>query len=128
MKRKIIVLMDQEVMEFRPTVQIEDDASIVSSGDDHPINTTSSGNNDVTLNHKSTSFVFFFKEIHDGIQNNSNATQGDCGFKMEKPTMPRFTRNVGVYAIFRADFKHVIESRAIGMRKCYFAHVWETSH
>ena len=41
-----------------PTVQIEDDASIVSSGDDHPINTTGSGNNDVTLNHKSTSFVF----------------------------------------------------------------------
>ena len=92
-------------------MQIEDDTSIVSSGYDHPINATSSGNNDVTLKHKSTSFVFFLNEIHDGIQSNSNATPGDCGFKMEKPTMPRFTPSVGVYAIFRADFKHVIESR-----------------
>lgn len=41
-----------------PSMQIEDDAPIVSSGDDHHINTPSSGNNGVTLNHKSTSFVF----------------------------------------------------------------------
>ena len=45
-----------------PGMQIEDDAPIVSSGDDYPINSPSSGNNDVTLKHKSTSFVclFFF--------------------------------------------------------------------
>ena len=49
-------------------------------------------------------------EIHDSIQNNSNATTGACGFKMEKPKMPKFTGNVREYAIFRADFKHAIES------------------
>ena len=91
-------------------MQIEDDAPGVSSGDDNPINTTSSGNNDVTLNHENTSFVSG-NEIHDSIQNNSNATTGACGFKMEKPKMPKFTGNVREYAIFRADFKHAIESR-----------------
>ena len=69
----------------------EDDAPIVSSGDDNPINTTSSGNNDVTLNHENASFV--------------------SGFKMEKPKITKFTGNVREYAIFRADFKHAIESR-----------------
>lgn len=39
-----------------PSMQIEDDAPIVSSGDDHVINATSSGNNDVTLNQRNTSF------------------------------------------------------------------------
>ena len=37
-----------------PSKQIEDDSPIVSFGDDHPIKTTSSGNSDVTLNHKNT--------------------------------------------------------------------------
>ena len=91
-------------------MQIEDDAPIVSSGDDHPIDTTSSGNNDVTLNHENTSFVSG-NERHDSIQTNSNATTGACGFKMEKPKMPKFTGIVREYAIFRADFKHAIESR-----------------
>ena len=91
-------------------MQIEDDAPIVSSGNDNPINTTSSGNNDVTLSHENTSFVSG-NEIHDSIQNNSNATTGACGFKMEKPKMPKFTGNVREYAIFHADFKHAIESR-----------------
>lgn len=45
------------------------------------------------------------------IQNNSNATTDACGFKMEKFKMPKFTRDVRKYAIFRADFKHAIESR-----------------
>ena len=34
-----------------------------------------------------------------------------CGFKMEKPKMPRFSGDVREYAIFRADFKHAIETR-----------------
>ena len=42
-----------------PSMQIEDNAPIVSSGDDNPINTTSSGNNDVTLNHENTSLCFW---------------------------------------------------------------------
>ena len=36
---------------------------------------------------------------------------GACGFKMEKPKMPKFYGDVREYAIFRADFKHAIESR-----------------
>ena len=34
-----------------------------------------------------------------------------CGFKMEKPKMPRFSGDVREYSIFRDDFKHAIESR-----------------
>ena len=34
-----------------------------------------------------------------------------CGFKMEKPKMPKFSGDVREYAIFRADFKHAIETR-----------------
>ena len=33
-----------------------------------------------------------------------------CGFKMEKPKMPKFAGDVREYPIFRGDFKHVIES------------------
>ena len=48
----------------------------------------------------------------------SNATGGEvptensaCGFKMEKPKLPKFSGDVREYAIFKADFKHAIESR-----------------
>ena len=34
-----------------------------------------------------------------------------CGFKMEKPKMPKFSGDVREYAIFRADFKHAIETK-----------------
>jgi len=34
-----------------------------------------------------------------------------CGFKMEKPKMPRFSGDVRDYVIFRADFKHAVNSR-----------------
>ena len=34
-----------------------------------------------------------------------------CGFKMEKPKMPKFSGDVREYAIFRAEFKHAIETR-----------------
>ena len=34
-----------------------------------------------------------------------------CGFQMEKPKLPKFSRDVREYAIFRADFKHAIETR-----------------
>ena len=40
-----------------------------------------------------------------------NDNSAACGFKMEKPKMPKFTGDVREYAIFRADFKHAIESR-----------------
>ncbi len=34
-----------------------------------------------------------------------------CGFQMEKPKLPKFSGDVREYVIFRADFKHTIESR-----------------
>ena len=34
-----------------------------------------------------------------------------CGFQMEKPKLPKFSGDVREYMIFRADFKHAIESR-----------------
>ncbi|XP_028413778.1 uncharacterized protein LOC114536622 [Dendronephthya gigantea] len=34
-----------------------------------------------------------------------------CSFQMEKPKLPKFSGDVREYAIFRADFKHAIESR-----------------
>lgn len=43
--------------------------------------------------------------------NNENAESSTCGFKMEKPKMPKFFGDVREYAIFKADFKYAIESR-----------------
>ena len=40
-----------------------------------------------------------------------NDNSAVCGFKMEKPKMPKFTGDVREYAIFRVDFKHAIKSR-----------------
>lgn len=34
-----------------------------------------------------------------------------CSFQIEKPKLPKFSGDVREYAIFRADFKHLIESR-----------------
>ena len=48
------------------------------------------------------------------VENSGNdyaIPSGACGFKMEKPKMPKFCGDVREYAIFRADFKHAIESR-----------------
>ena len=60
--------------------------------------------------HESGSFVANH-EANDNIQTNSNASTGACGFKMEKPKMPKFAGDVRDYAIFRADFKHAVESK-----------------
>ena len=45
-----------------------------------------------------------------GTKHESNVTVS-CGFKMEKPKMPRFAGDVRDYAIFRSDFKHAVDSR-----------------
>ena len=34
-----------------------------------------------------------------------------CGFKMEKPKMPKFSGDVREYGVFRDDFKHAKETR-----------------
>ena len=97
-----------------PSMQIDDDAPSVNSGDNnHPINvqqSTSSGNDNDLPNHESGSFVAVH-EVNDNIQTNSNSSTGACGFKMEKPKMPKFAGDVSDYAIFRANFKHAIESK-----------------
>ncbi len=40
---------------------------------------------------------------------NSNNSQSN--YQMEKPKLPRFTGDVRDYAIFKADFKHIVEAR-----------------
>ena len=80
--------------------------SVVLS-DDNPINTQqppSSGNDKGIVENGS---------FAGGHENNNNAASasGACGFKMEKPKMPKFAGDVREYAIFRADFKHAIESK-----------------
>ena len=41
----------------------------------------------------------------------TNADKTSCGFKMEKPKMPRFSGDVREYITFRSDFKHLVDSR-----------------
>ena len=43
--------------------------------------------------------------VHDAIQT------GACAFKLEKPKVPVFARNVRDYEIFRSKFKHAIEAK-----------------
>ena len=46
------------------------------------------------------------------VQVSTNVTgSATCGFKMEKPKMPRFSGDVRDYVIFRADFRHAVDSR-----------------
>ena len=48
------------------------------------------------------------KEGSESVEVIKNET---CGFKMEKPKMPKFSGDVREYAIFRSDFKHAIDAR-----------------
>jgi hypothetical protein len=41
----------------------------------------------------------------------SNKEVKSCAFKVEKPKLPKFSGDVRDYVIFRADFKHVVESQ-----------------
>ena len=43
--------------------------------------------------------------------NHENSGNNSCGFKMEKPKMPRFAGDVRDYTIFRSDFKHAVDTR-----------------
>ena len=47
-------------------------------------------------------------EVKNEIGTSSNIP---CGFRMEKPQLPKFAGDVREYTIFQADFKHAIESR-----------------
>ena len=48
-------------------------------------------------------------EVKGEVENVSGFTA--CGFRIEKPKLPQFSGDVREYVIFRADFKHAIESR-----------------
>ena len=41
----------------------------------------------------------------------SSDNSNECAFRMEKPKMPKFAGNVRDYSIFKADFKHLVETR-----------------
>ena len=45
----------------------------------------------------------------DTASSGDKVNSATCGFKMEKPKMPKFAGDVQEYPIFRGDFKHVIE-------------------
>ena len=49
-------------------------------------------------------------EVKGEVENVSGFTA--CGFRMEKPKFPQLSGDVREYVIFRADFKHAIESRS----------------
>lgn len=57
------------------------------------------------------------KDVNDNVQvpnpglNDPSPPSNACGFKMEKPKLPKFAGDVREYAIFKADFKHTIEAR-----------------
>ena len=42
---------------------------------------------------------------------NPSTSKNQCNFQMEKPKLPRFAGDVRDYAIFKADFKHIVETR-----------------
>ena len=42
---------------------------------------------------------------------NANGNNTQSAFRMEKPKMPKFSGDVREFAIFKADFKHLVEAR-----------------
>ena len=41
-------------------------------------------------------------------KNNDNSNE--CSFRMEKPKLPKFSGEIRDYKIFKADFKHLVET------------------
>ena len=41
----------------------------------------------------------------------SNNNSNECAFRIEKPKMPKFAGDINDYSIFKADFKHLVETR-----------------
>ena len=64
------------------------------------------GNTDVTAHASRESL-----RAPDRRQPDVEFVTGTCGFQMEKPKLPKFGGDVREYVIFRADFKHIVESR-----------------
>ena len=93
-----------QIMQNEYSTQIQS----VDLSDDNSINTQqppSSAKNDKGLDENGT-FAGGYE-----INDNGASKSGTCGFKMEKPKMPKLAGDVREYAIFRTDFKHAIESK-----------------
>ena len=96
-----------EIIEDVDNANVENTANNSAEQTDHH-NVQSTGsvdNSQAPQSHPNNSIV---TETGSSGDNDNSAA---CGFKMEKPKMPKFTGDVREYAIFRADFKHAIESR-----------------
>ena len=98
-----------------PAETIDDvqNANVLESAIDNPVEEDS-------CNVQNASSVVISQAPQNHLNNSTTAetaSSGDketgaaCGFKMEKPKMPKFAGDVRECAIFRADFKHAIESR-----------------
>lgn len=83
-----------------PTSHDNEQISIVNAGQENSTPPLNNENNSVNENVQVPNLV-------SGPSTSSNA----CGFKMEKPKLPKFAGDVREYAIFKADFKHAIEAR-----------------
>ena len=83
-----------------PTSHDNEQISIVNAGQENSTPPLNNENNSVNENVQVPNLV-------GGPSTSSNA----CGFKMEKPKLPKFAGDVREYAIFKADFKHAIEAR-----------------
>lgn len=67
-------------------------------------------NNNAKVNDNDPSSLVNNPEADKNVKKNN--TESDvCAFKIEKPKMPKYDGNVREYAIFKADFKHIIGSK-----------------
>ena len=68
-------------------------------------------NSNSSVSHDSVNTEIVAGGSNEIITDSQGSHSASCGFKMEKPKMPKFAGDVREYTIFRADFKHAIESR-----------------
>lgn len=93
-------LTDKDNSTKEPTVNT---VSSDKSANDMIQTTVVTNENATTSDSKQTSV----KAINNNTPNKSATA---CNFKIEKPKLPTFNGDVREYAIFRADFKHAVES------------------
>ena len=91
-----IIVSEQSPNQANLTINTESTGSDATAQIDEP--STSASGEDSNLLRNSNSFI-------------PPSQPQNCGFKLEKPKMPKFSGDVREYAIFRADFKHTIENR-----------------
>ena len=79
------------------------------------LNTESSVSEGETNNHETTDGNGNQGQGQDNVDNssaiNNSPESSACGFKVEKPKLPRFPGDVRDYFIFRTNFKYAIDSR-----------------